>query len=243
MESYLTLLPRLVIVAFVAVVASSVSTPVAQSIIKPLSPTAAKQAPEDSSEIQESPNRRAATFTLICIAIFILGIAIMLAWQTRSLVVANKMVLELRGNVRYEPALASFLLKQFQSETTIDLCFTELDDSNMPNFTSFPRLRSLRIASTGVLNKSADVVSRCKSLRSLDISETNVGDEFIEQICKLPKLETILASDTRISDNCVESLAKMKSLKKIECLNTELTSIGAGNLRELKPELIVRFAQ
>lgn len=242
MESYLTLLVRLTVVAFVAVVASYVITPVAEKIIAPLTTTVAENAVEETPKNQEPSNRRAVIYAAICISLFMFGAATLIAWQTRSLMVANNQVLKLNGNIKYQPELSSFVLRKFQCETTIDLCSTDLNDSNMPNFGAFPQLKSLRIASTAISNQSGAIVSRCKNLHSLDVSETSIDDEFLRQISDLPKLEAIIASDTKISDSCVDALTKLKSLKKIECFNTGFTNLGAEELNELKPKLNIRYA-
>ena len=242
MESYLTLLTRLVVVAFVAVVAAYVITPVAEKIIAPLTTTVAKAAPEESPKIQEPTDSRVAIYSVICMSLFLLGSVTMVAWQTRTLMAVDNLVSKLNGNIQYQPELSSFLLRKFQCETIIDLSSSELNDSNMPDFAVFPRLKSLRIASTAISNQSSTIIRRCKNLRSLDVSETGIDDEFIRQISSLPDLETIIASNTKISDDCADSLTKIKSLKKIECFNTEFTRVGAEVLNGLKPELIVRYA-
>lgn len=241
MESYLTLLSRLAIVAFVAIVASYVITPVAQKLVEPLAIATENGAHDNSPISQENPNYRAVISAAICLTVLMLGIATIVIWQTRKLVVENNRVFKLKGKIGYEPEVASFFLKQFQCETTIDLCSTELDDLNLPNLLAFPKLKTLRVASTAISNKSGDIIGRCKNLRSLDVSETCIDDKFIQEISGLPRLETILASDSKITDNCVDSLAKINTLKKLECLNTEFTRLGAERLNELKPKLIVRY--
>ena len=242
MESYLTLLSRLAIVAFVAIIASYVITPVAQKAVAPLAIATDNATHDDSPDIQERPNNRTAIYAVICLAVFTIGSLIVLALQTRKLIAEHNHVLKLGGKIGYEPDIPTFFLKQFQCETSIDLCSTALNDSNLPNFPTFPRLKTLRVASTAISNQTAGIFSQCKNLRSLDVSETCINDEFIQKISGLPHLETILASGSQISDNCVESLAAVKALKKIECNNTEFTTVGAEKLNELNPKIIVRYA-
>lgn len=237
MESYLTLLSRLVVIAFVAFVISAAVTPTAKRIGVALSGTTVSES-EDISTIPTEPvGRLPVVPTLIGVSVFVVCTTGLWYFQTRKLRQAIDQIKSLSGRVNFVPEFPSLTFSWLHSKTTLDLSGSMLNDTNLPNVSALPKLESLRIASTEITDQAARTISKCRYLKSLDISDTELGDQSITWISKLPRLETLIASQTTITDNCIELLLDTSKLRKFECADTAISAQGLKQLDNLRPEM------
>ena len=237
MESYFTLLARLVVIAFVAFAVSAAITPTAKRIGLALSGTVVIRADEDIPAPVVPIDHTPLIFTAIGIGLFTICATGFCYSRVRKLKLALDQIKRLSGNVNLVPNFSSLTLSWLHCKTTVDLSRSTVSDADLPNLSALPRLESLRIASTAVTDQSAQLLSRCRYLKSLDISDTKIGDESIAKISKLPHLETLIASQTQITDNCIVSISDMPQLRKFECTETEISPEGLQQLEEIAPQV------
>ena len=236
MESYLTIVVRLVVIAFVAILVSLAVAPTADKIVGSLAGNNAVQ-PSDSYEPATKP---VDTPMLMGIAIgaFIFAVATILLvyYRLQKFHRAVEVATQAGGNVTFTPDFSSKAFCWLHSKTILDLSGTKLSNEIISQISSLPRLEVLRFGSTNIIDSGADLISKCKHLRSLDISETKLGDHAMLQISKLRNLVTLIASKTQISNNSIDLLASLKKLRKLECSDTGITTEGLKRLDKLMPE-------
>ena len=236
MESYLTLLSRLAVIAFVAFIVSAAVTPTTTRISHILSGTTAEPPPSVSDTPSDPIDGRLLTSVAIGTILFATASAGFCFFRLRKFQLAVDHINALGGNLNFIPNSSSLALRWLHSKTTLDLSDTDLADDNLPQFSALPRLESLRVASTSITDNAAQSISQCRYLKSLDISDTKFGDPAIMLISKLPSLETLIASQTLISDNSIESLTSINTLRNFECADTAISPEGLEQLDSLKSE-------
>ncbi len=234
MESYLTLLARIVVIAFLAVVISAVFGPTADQLVSKFTDSEVASTEQATTVVDYDSNLRLLISIGVGVSAFGFCLAVAYYFQVRRFNRAVKQIEKLDGKLSFAPNLDMLILKYIYSATTLDMSGTALVDAKFPDVGVLPRLQTLRVASTPITDDASKIISQCKYLRSLDISDTQLSDESIVRFASLKNLENFIASGSAITDNSIKILCNLPKLKRVQCDGAEISNEGLQLLKGIE---------
>ena len=192
MEQSLTLLVRMLVVAFVGISVWLVLDSTSNQMAKKLFNRSAPESPAPPA-LPNSPAPEISPIPLIggLIAVLAATGGIEFFFYRRFEAVVQQ-IRTLKGSIRFAPDSESLYLSFRQGTPTVDLSDCDISDANFPALSRLPRLSSLRVCQTDIGEKSLTEISKCSTLRSLDLSQTNFTQEQLEVLNRISSLEKLL---------------------------------------------------
>ncbi len=119
--------------------------------------------------------------------------------------------------------------------TSLDLSFTDLNDSAFKYIAGMKNLKRLDLSSTLVRGLTLNQLKRLKNLTALDLANTRTHDFAIATIVECcPNLERLNLAGTRITDQAILKIQNLKHLQKLKIAGTNITDKYIDKLMTLK---------
>lgn len=119
--------------------------------------------------------------------------------------------------------------------TSLDLSFTDLNDSAFKYIAAMKNLKRLDLSSTLVRGLKLNQLKELKNLTALDLANTRTHDFAIDTIVECcPNLERLNLAGTRITDQAILKLQNLKHLQKLKIAGTNITDKYIDKLMTLK---------
>jgi hypothetical protein len=125
-------------------------------------------------------------------------------------------------------------LKEFTKLEKLSLEGTHVTDAGLVHLKALTRLRSLDLAGTMVTNAALDQLQGLKYLDTLGLAGTQVNDAGLAQLKLYPRLRSLYLTDTAVSDAGLEHLASLPVLTELNLAKTKITDAGLRHLIGLK---------
>ena len=231
MESWLTLIVRLVAVLFVAICVHQVVESTSNRFVSRLFGGAE---PESASEAVETPSPAISPWPILTAGMaLVIAVSAFHFFKFQKFTSTADLIRNLGGRIDYQPNASSVLSAYLVCTASVDLSDHEINDEPALAFKHLPRLKILRLSGAKFQPSLIGEIARCKRLASLDLSSTPITDKDMETLARLSGLKSLIVSDTKLSDESIDSISKMKSLSHLECDNTQFSETGVQTLASL----------
>jgi hypothetical protein len=119
--------------------------------------------------------------------------------------------------------------------TSLDLSFTDLNDSTFKYIAGMKNLKRLDLSSTLIRGLTLNQLKGLKNLTGLDLANTRTHDFAINTIVEsCPNLERLNLAGTRITDQAILKIQNLKHLQKLKIAGTNISDKYIDKLMTLK---------
>ena len=126
------------------------------------------------------------------------------------------------------------LLPYFPRLQSLDLSHTELVDADFEVIGRMRELSLLILYGSPVEGRNLDHLSGCRSLTALQLLQVHCDQNLLDAVGRLPQLERLNLTGTRLTDLDLSPLARMPNLKVLILDSTELSDTQMLELSGLK---------
>ena len=243
MESWLTIVVRLVVIGLVAVVAGTVLQSTSQQLVgKLFDYTGESTAAEEDAPVASQSNGNIWVAVAGGLATFVGIYGAVHIFQFRRFAASVDAIEKLGGTINFVPPQQHRFRAYLYSESTVDLSGSSVDDDSFPVLVDLRRLRTLRVDNTAIADAAASEIGKCKMLRALDLSNTEIGDAALQQLVTLSSLKNLIINDTPVTNDSIPTILSIGSLVKLECKNTAISSSGVEDIQAQSPQVDVLFS-
>ena len=241
MESWLTIIVRLVVIGLVAVVAGTVLQSTSQQLAGKLFNYTAQPELEENAPVASQKSGNVWVAVAGGLATFVGIYGAVHVFQFRRFAASVNVIEKLGGKVNFVPPQQNRFRAYLYSESTVDLSGSSVDDGNFPELVNLRRLLTLRVDNTDIADVAASEIGKCKMLKALDLSNTKIGDAGLQQLVTLSSLKNLILNDTPVTDDSIPTILSFGSLVKLECTNTAISPSGVEEIQSQAPQLDVEF--
>lgn len=138
------------------------------------------------------------------------------------------------------PATADWLLTQLGGRTqwdSIDLSFTQIDDSAWLNEEASWDIIRLNVESTAISNASLAGIAKMPRLQELDLSHCKVDSEGMESLRNHPQLQTLWIAGTSVDDRALSALREIPKLTTLHAAGSRISASAWNQLMQSMPKL------
>ena len=242
MESWLTIVVRLVVIGLVAVVVGTVLQSTSQQLVGKLFDYTGESTVAEDAPVAAQGNGNVWVAVAGGIATFIGIYGAVHVFQFRRFKASVEAIEKLGGTINFAPPQQNRFLAYLYSEATVDLSDSSVDDDSFPMLVDLRRLRTLRVDNTDIADAAASKIGKCKMLRALDLSNTKIGDVALQQFVTLSSLKNLIINDTPVTNDSIPTILSIGSLVKLECKNTAISSSGVEDIQAQSPQVDVLFS-
>lgn len=111
---------------------------------------------------------------------------------------------------------------------------TGITDRSLNVISQLSKLRTLNISSTAVTNQNLASLANCPDLKVLDLSKTKLAASDLSQISSLKSLRELNLSHTKVNDKAMTSLTGMQDLNNLNLSNTAVGNAGMIQVSKLE---------
>ncbi|WP_413432619.1 hypothetical protein [Crateriforma spongiae] len=115
----------------------------------------------------------------------------------------------------------------------LDLSGAEIDDEGVLSIAHLP-LRELWLQSTNITDRSAETISKIKTIDFLQLNSNQLSDEFLANLKSMPNLRDLGLRGTRVTSDGMAYLARHPKLKELDVYHTVVDDAGVESLTECK---------
>ena len=241
MESWLTIIVRLVVIGLVAVVAGTVLQSASQQLVGKLFDYTGESTVAEDAPVAAQGNGNVWVAVAGGIATFVGIYGAVHVFQFRRFAASVEAIEKLDGTINFVPPQRNRFLAYLYSESTVDLSGSSVDDDSFPVLIDLRQLRTLRVDNTDIAVAAASEIGKCKMLRALDLSNTKIDDVALEQLVTLSSLKNLIINDTPVTNDSIPIILSIDSLVKLECKNTAITPNGVEDIQAQSSQLDVQF--
>ena len=158
-------------------------------------------------------------------------------------------------------------LRAMNGLTTIDLSYSEIDDSTakllvhhrklrvvslggtqitdetIATLSRLPKLEELWLGGTSITDRGLKSLAKCSNLRILDVVWTSVSDSGVEEIAKLQQLEYLSLRRTSITNRSIKTLRRCRSLSSLDLSETAVDDAALTDVAAMKQLVSVDLSQ
>jgi hypothetical protein len=113
----------------------------------------------------------------------------------------------------------------------LDLSDANIDDEGLRRIAHLP-VYELWLQGTHISDRSAETLSKMKTLEFLQLNATTVSDGFLEHLESLPKLENLGLRGAKVTSEGMKYLSRHPRLKKVDVYSTAVGDTGVKYLAQ-----------
>ena len=145
---------------------------------------------------------------------------------------AEHLYLELR-RLKLHEAYDISALSNIKGLRWLNLCFTDITDSELAYLAGLKNLHGLELYATKITDSGLAYLSGLSELRVLNLGDTEIADSGIAHLAELKNLHGLSLSSTKIDDPGLAYLSGLKELRTLDLWRTKTTDSGIAHLAQL----------
>jgi len=118
-----------------------------------------------------------------------------------------------------------------------------LDDAGLERISTLKDVNWLCLHETRITDAGLKHIRNFRKLRRLELDRTQITGSGLEHLNGLTELEVLSLEQTRVTDYELVNLEWMTSLRELWVSGSNVTEIGAGDVKRTLPHITVHFAE